>query len=148
VKQWDVFLSHANKDKETVAMPLAQALVRSGVRVWLDRFEIRLGEHSCQDRRRAALSRFGVAILSEIFFRKLWTGRELDGLFAKNAILPVWHGVDSKLVRQYSPMLAGRLAASTADGLDIVARSSVRMNNRHFLRNRAIKTYNTSSRAI
>jgi hypothetical protein len=43
VKQWDVFLSHASEDKETVAMPLAQALIRSGVRVWLDKFEIRLG---------------------------------------------------------------------------------------------------------
>jgi hypothetical protein len=72
-----------------------------------------------------ALSRFGVAILSEVFFQKLWTGRELDGLFAKDAILPIWHGVDAKIVTRYSPLLAGRLAASTADGLDKVARNIV-----------------------
>jgi TIR domain len=126
VKQWDVFLSHASEDKETVAMPLAQALVRSGVRVWLDKFEIRLGDSiRAKIDEGLALSSFGVVILSEIFFHKLWTGRELDGLFAKDAILPVWHGIDSKLVRRYSPMLAGRLAASTADGLDAVASSIV-----------------------
>jgi len=78
VKEWDVFLSHASDDKETVAMPLAQALVRSGVRVWLDSFEIRLGDSiRAKIDEGLALSRFGVAILSEIFFHKLWTGREI-----------------------------------------------------------------------
>jgi hypothetical protein len=122
VKNWDVFLSHASEDKETVAIPLAHALRRNGVHVWLDKSEIKLGDSiRAKIDEGLAQSRFGVVILSEIFFKKLWTGRELDGLFAKDAILPVWHGIDSNLVARYSPMLAGRLAASTADGIDIVA---------------------------
>jgi hypothetical protein len=34
--KWDVFISHASEDKETVARPLAQCLERSGLRVWYD----------------------------------------------------------------------------------------------------------------
>jgi hypothetical protein len=34
MKQWDVFLSHASEDKQLVAIPLAEALRRVGVRTW------------------------------------------------------------------------------------------------------------------
>jgi hypothetical protein len=71
-------------------MPLVQALVRSGVRVWLDRFEIGLGDSTrAKIDDGLALSHFGVAIPSEIFFQKLWTWRELDGLFGTDAILSI-----------------------------------------------------------
>src|SRR5471030_2908478 len=119
MKHWDVFLSHATEDKDAVALPLAHALLRAGVRIWLDKFEIKLGDSiRAKIDEGLALSRFGVVILSEVFFKKLWTGRELDGLFAKDAVLPVWHGIDEKLVARYSPLLAGKAAASTADGID------------------------------
>jgi hypothetical protein len=41
---WDVFISHAREDKAAVAKPLAEALSRAGLRVWLDEQEISLGD--------------------------------------------------------------------------------------------------------
>jgi hypothetical protein len=43
-KDWDVFISHASEDKHKVALPLADALRRAGVRVWLDQHELKLGD--------------------------------------------------------------------------------------------------------
>jgi hypothetical protein len=41
---WDVFISHAREDKAAVAKPLAKALSRAGLRVWIDEHEISLGD--------------------------------------------------------------------------------------------------------
>jgi small GTP-binding protein len=42
--KYDVFLSHSSKDKEVVR-PIAQRLRADGLRVWLDDWEIRLGDN-------------------------------------------------------------------------------------------------------
>ena len=59
-------------------------------------------------------------ILSETYFKKFWTGKELNGLFAKQedgkkVILPVWHNISKGKVKEYSPILADMLALKTAD---------------------------------
>ena len=64
-------------------------------------------------------------MLSHSFFAKKWPQQELDGLVGKEVqrvkvILPVWHNVGEADVRRYSPILAGRLAAHSADGSDAV----------------------------
>ncbi|HXB23522.1 MAG TPA: toll/interleukin-1 receptor domain-containing protein [Gemmatimonadaceae bacterium] len=122
-KQWDVFLSHAEEDKESVAIPLAAALRRAGLRVWLDAHQLSVGDSLLEkiDEGLAA-SRFGIVVLSEAFLSKHWPKRELAGLFAlesdgTNVILPVWHGIDRATLSQYSPILADRLAANTNDGI-------------------------------
>lgn len=67
-------------------------------------------------------------VLSPAFFRKHWPRVELDGLAAreslsgKKVVLPVWHRVGSADVAGYSPLLAGRLAARTEDGLESVVK--------------------------
>ena len=121
VKEYDFFISHATEDKETVAEPLAHALIDKGAKVWLDKFAMSVG-----DSLRASIdqglahSRYGIVILSEIYFKKFWTGKELNGLFAKQeegnkVILPVWHNISKDTVKQYSPILADMLALKTAD---------------------------------
>ena len=126
MKKWDVFISHASEDKQSVALPLADSLERSGLKVWLDRFELRIGD-SLRERIDEGLaeSSFGVVILSEHFLKKGWPKNELDGLFAledggRRVILPVWHGVNKATVARYSPMLADRLAADTMQGIPVV----------------------------
>lgn len=124
--EWDVFVSHASEDKEDFARPLAQALKNRDLRVWFDEFTLRVGDSL----RRAidtglARSRYGVVIISPAFLNKEWPQRELDGLVAREAdgrkvILPVWHNIDATTLLQYSPMLAGRLAASSNKGLSQV----------------------------
>lgn len=132
--RYDAFISHASEDAASVARPLHEALQRRGYRVWLDRFALRVGD-SLRERIDDALvrSRHGIVVLSPSFFskRKTWTKRELDGLFSKEAverkrtILPVLHDLRSRELTKYSPMLAGRLAASTEHGVETVARELV-----------------------
>ncbi len=66
---WDVFISHASEDKETIAKPLAKILIHNGLSVWLDQHELFLGD-SLRRKIEEGLSnsRFGVVILSKNFF--------------------------------------------------------------------------------
>jgi hypothetical protein len=127
MKQWDVFISHASEDKETVVLPLFEALRRAGLKVWLDRQELRLGD-SLREKidEGLAKSRFGVVVLSPSFLAKGWPRRELNGLMAveesgEKVILPVWHEIEKKTLAEYSPILADRLAADTRRGIAEVA---------------------------
>ena len=118
-----LFLSHASEDKDELVRPLA-AKLRSDFDVWYDEYELVLGDsllqkiseglHKCD---------YGIVVLSHHFFEKRWPRSELDGLFAletneRKVILPIWHGVLENEVKGYSPILASRLAVSSADGLD------------------------------
>lgn len=129
--EWDVFISHASEDKEAVALPLAGLLERAGLRVWLDKNELSLGD-SLRLKIDAGLagSRFGVVILSERFFAKKWPNSELDSLFALEEVrgkvlLPVLHGIEHSAVARFSPLLAGKLTVSTARGLPHVAQEII-----------------------
>ena len=124
---WDLFIAHASEDKDEVARPLYDLLTRSGLKVWLDEDQLRLGDSL---RRKIdeglAKSRYGLVILSEHFFAKTWPQEELDGLTALEGtrgktILPVWHGVDEKYIAVFSPTLAGKIGVPTSKGLDHVA---------------------------
>lgn len=120
-REWDVFISHASEDKESVARELASELKALGLRPWLDEGELKIGDSL---RRKIDLglahSRFGVVILSHAFFRKPWPQIELDGLAAleiagRQRILPIWHGLSAAEILSYSPTLAGKVAARTSD---------------------------------
>jgi len=131
--QWDVFVSHAHEDKASIAEPLSVALAQQGIRVWYDNFELTLGDSLRKSIDRGlANSRFGIVILSHSFFSKHWPQMELDGLVAREAngvkvVLPIWHGISAMQVQQYSPLLAGRLAASTDHGLENVVQQVMRV---------------------
>jgi hypothetical protein len=125
--KWDLFISHASEDKESVAMPLAETLRAAGATVWLDAQELKLGDSlSAKIDDGLSRSRFGVVIISRAFLDKDWPKKELAGLRAKEEdgrkiVLPVWHGVKRSDVVRFSPMLADTLAGDTADGIDAVA---------------------------
>lgn len=124
VKRWDVFISHATEDKNEIARPLAQALEKAGVSVWYDEFSLKVG-----DSLRGSLdfglanSRYGIVILSSNFFSKHWPVQELNALMGRETngrkiILPIWHRVGSDEVRQFSPLLADKIAIQSSEGLD------------------------------
>jgi len=126
----DCFLCHASEDKG-VARPLAQTLRNRGYEVWFDEFELGLGD-SLRRKIDQGLSnaRFGVVILSRVFFEKEWPQRELDGLAARETasgeklILPVWHEVDASYLASKSPPLADRVGVKSkplADAVDAIA---------------------------
>jgi hypothetical protein len=135
-EQWDVFISHASEDKEEIARPLANILSTKGMKVWLDESEILMGDSlRAKIDEGLANSHFGVVILSPSFFAKHWPQAELDGLVARETngekrILPVWHKLSFEEVRRHSPLLAGKLAARTEEGLKAVAEKVVKSVHR------------------
>jgi TIR domain len=125
-KQWDVFISHASEDKNSFVRPLADALRVSGLSPWYDETTLTVGDSL---RRKIdeglAHSRYGIVVLSHSFFAKEWPQQELDGLMSREVagakvILPVWHDITFEEVRGYSPILSGRVAAKSSEGLDAV----------------------------
>ena len=134
---WDVFISHASEDKDTVARPLRDALTKHGVTVWLDEAQMRIGQslrRKIDDGIRS--SRFGVVILSDSFFRKGWTNHELDGLVTRTvageqSLLPIWHDLTADEVMAYSPSLADKVAINTNEYSieDIAAQIAEVVNN-------------------
>jgi TIR domain len=42
--EYDLFISHASEDKVDVVRPLAAHLQNLGLRVWVDEFELTLGD--------------------------------------------------------------------------------------------------------
>lgn len=118
--EYDVFLSHASEDKETIADELYNSMQEYGLKVWYDTLSITWGD-SLRSKIDAGLkkSKYGIVIISNDFIKKGWTNYELDALFQREmtggkTILPIWHNITKKEVEQFSPTLAGRKALTTA----------------------------------
>lgn len=118
--EYDVFISHASEDKDEVVRPLANALVKKGVKVWYDEFEMKIGDSLRRKIDKGlANSRFGIVVISKDFIKKGWTNYELDGIVTKavsgeQIILPIWHNITKEEVINFSPSLADKLARNTA----------------------------------
>lgn len=114
MNDYDVFISYASEDRDTIAKPLAQHLASLGLKVWFD--------DDCMDPKRSPRqeidlglrrSSAGVAILSPDYFAKEWTRRELDALLAKEAsqgcpIIAVLHRLTEREATVLSPIMAGK----------------------------------------
>lgn len=120
--EYDVFVSHAWEDKEDFVEEFVQALLDRNIKVWYDKAKIKWGD-SMRARIDDGLrkSKFGVAVLSPNYLAegKYWTKAELDGLFQLESIngktlLPIWHNLTKKQVMEYSPIMASKLALTTA----------------------------------
>jgi hypothetical protein len=119
---YDLFISHASEDKDFVR-PLSQELRSQGYIVWYDEFELKLGDSLSEKIDHGlASSKFGIVVLSNHFFNKKWTKRELRGLVARETqedktILPIWHNISKEEIIAFSPPLADLVAARSEDGL-------------------------------
>lgn len=120
--EYDVFVSHAWEDKRGFVDEFVNSLRELGLKVWYDTSEIKWGD-SMRKRIDDGLkkSRFGVAILSPDYIAdgKYWTKAELDGLFQLESIggktlLPIWHNLNKADVMAFSPIIASKLAMTTA----------------------------------
>jgi hypothetical protein len=129
-----VFICHASEDKDTIARPLALALVEQQIDVWFDEFSMKVGD-SLRETIDKGLSKseYGIVIVSPAFFEKRWPQRELSGLVAremasdKNIVLPVWHGADRDLILTHSAPLADIVAANSSSGLSAVVQQLMRV---------------------
>ncbi|WP_022673352.1 DUF1883 domain-containing protein [Novosphingopyxis baekryungensis] len=116
---YDVFISHASEDKESIVRSLADELVARGLKVWYDEFTLRIGD-SLRQKIDAGLarSRVGLVVLSPAFVDKGWTNYELDGIVTRTMsgeqiLLPIWHNITKQEVIDFSPSLADKVARST-----------------------------------
>ena len=117
---FDVFISHASEDKDTIVRSLATELVGQGLKVWYDEFTLRIGDSLRQKIDKGlAKSRVGLVVLSPSFVSKGWTNYELDGIVTRTVsgdqiLLPIWHNITKQEVIDFSPSLADKVARSTA----------------------------------
>jgi hypothetical protein len=124
--KWDVFISYASEDEEAFVRPLAEALLKENIRVWFAELTLTVGDSLRRSIDHGlASSRYGIVVISPSFLAKEWPQKELDGLAAREVdgrkvILPVWHNIDAETLRRRSPLLADRVATSTAKGVQAV----------------------------
>lgn len=131
-----IFVSHASEDKTDIARPLADALRKDGFEVWFDEYSLTLGDSLEESIAHGITScDFGVVVISPLFLQKPWTKSELDALFNKQigsgkVILPIWHNVTREEVMAKAPLLVGRLAASSNEGIEsLVKKIQVAIKN-------------------
>lgn len=122
VQKYDLFISHASEDKDSLVRPLAILLERLSVKVWYDEFSLKLGDDlSLSIDRGLQASRHGLLILSKSFLAKNWTDYEYRSLLSRQidgerVLLPLWYGIDKEDVKKYSLYLAGIKALPVSFG--------------------------------
>ena len=83
-ESFDVFISHASEDKDSIVRSLANALTDLGLKDWYDEFTLRIGDSLRQKIDKVlANSRVGLVVLSPSFIAKGWTNYELDGIVTR-----------------------------------------------------------------
>jgi hypothetical protein len=121
---WDVFISHASEDKDSVARPLAIALQTHGLTTWLDA-EAMFAHEPLDQRIVDGLrnSQIIVLILSSRFLSKEWTTREMMLALELEApprcvVVPLLHNLDDDDIDQVPPILRNRPGVSTRESLE------------------------------
>jgi RNA-directed DNA polymerase len=94
-QMFDVFISHASEDKQTVARPIYEACLKAGMVAFLDEEYIKWGD-SLTEKINHALgrSKLLLAVLSEHSVGKAWPAREVNAALAremagKQKVLPL-----------------------------------------------------------
>jgi hypothetical protein len=131
--KYDVFICHASEDKDDFVRPLAEKLRQHHIDVWYDEFSLKIGDSLTQKIDEGlSKSRYGIVVLSHNFFKKPWAKRELSGLTSRemiegnDLILPIWHRLNVQDVMQFSPPLADKKAASSAEGINALTRALIK----------------------
>lgn len=111
-KEYDVFISHATKDKMSYVNELFFALRKLGVQIFYDSEEISWGDKWKQ----AILegtekSEFAIIVISKNFFGREWTERELSEFFQRQnssqqkIVLPLLYNITREDVLAQYPFL-------------------------------------------
>lgn len=124
MKKRDFFVCHASNDKPTFVAPFVEALIRKGMTVWYDEYDITIGDDLlAKINDGLANSDFGIVVLSPDFFaaHTTWTSREVGAFTARKDVdgkshtLPLWHNVTKAEVVARNPILGGLHAWKTSE---------------------------------
>lgn len=120
--EYDVFLSHANKDKNELVNRLFKALSKLGINIFYDKDSLEWGDH-WKERilEGTAKSEFAIIVISENFFGREWTEIELKEFLERERkdgqklILPILHKVTVEQVEEKYKTLTDIQFINSAD---------------------------------
>ena len=111
--EYDVFISHANKDKLNFVDELNESLRKLGVNIFYDKDTLEWGDNwkkkILEGTRKAE---FAIIVISENFFDREWTEKELGELLnrqnrnGQKLILPIVHNITNEDLRNKYPAVA------------------------------------------
>lgn len=111
-KKYDVFISHASKDKEEYVDELNRAVKKLGINVFYDTDVLSWGDNWKQvilDG--TADSEFAIIVISKNFFGREWTEKELNEFLGQQnesgqkIVLPLLHGISRRELHEHYPAL-------------------------------------------
>lgn len=121
-KQYDVFISHANKDKSDYVDLLNMKIKRLGIKVFYDTDVLSWGDNWKQvilDG--TANSEFAIIVISKNFFGREWTEKELGEFLnqqngsGQKIVLPLLHEISLDELKEHYPQLGDIQCINTTD---------------------------------
>ena len=111
--EYDVFLSHANADKQSFVDELNNSLEKLGVKIFYDKKSLEWGD-KWKDRILDGTQKaeFAIIVISENFFDREWTEKELKEFLnrqnrnGQKLILPIVHNITNNDLKQKYPSVA------------------------------------------
>lgn len=120
--KYEVFISHASKDKLDYVEQLKTTLDKLNINIFYDKDSIKWGDNWKQRiLDGVASSEFAIIVISENFFGREWTEKELNELLnqqndsGQKIILPLLHNISIGQLEEKYPEVADIQAISTAD---------------------------------
>ncbi len=109
----DVFISHANRDKEELVEDLYKSLNKLGIQIFYDKESIEWGDN-WKDKILNGVKKaeFAIIVISENFFGREWTEKELKELLSRQnrngqkLILPIFKNITLEQLQQKYPSVA------------------------------------------
>lgn len=113
IPKYDVFISHANKDKEDLVEELYQSLKLLDITIFYDKASLEWGD-KWKDRILDGTknAEFAIIVISENFFDREWTEKELNEFLnrqnrnGQKLILPILHNITAEQLKEKYPSVA------------------------------------------
>ena len=128
--EFDVFVSHANDNKQSFVDSLSAGLSRLGIKVWYDSSILDWGDDwKAKIKEGLEKSRFGIVVLSPQFIGREWTTKELTELLNRQnerhekVVLPLLYNLTVEDMKAKYPDLApiqARPIREDEDAKDVV----------------------------
>ena len=120
--EYDVFISHANKDKEELIEELYQSLSKLGISIFYDKESLEWGDN-WKERilNGTKKAEFAIIVISENFFDREWTERELSEFLnrqnrnGQKLILPIIHNITNEQLKSKYPNVADIQVIDSSD---------------------------------
>ena len=120
--KYDVFLSHANADKQDIVDELNNSLEKLGINIFYDKKTLEWGDkwkNRILDGTKKA--EFAIIVISDNFFGREWTENELNEFLSRQnkngqkLILPIIHNITYEDLREKYPNVAEIQAINSKD---------------------------------